>query len=460
MKPRTRCHRANRSWPRARSTTGIRAIASTWSSSRSDETRPVSRPREVSAAPVAIVRAVRPPPATHSTTTTVRLAATRADTRSATSRFRRPTDRPAGVGAVRTGAVGRWATVGPWGAVGAVGAVVLPRRWRAGLGVRWERAAHVVRAASAGTDAGRWCHTGPGNDESPSTHELEGPRRSRAADRRSLGARRHRTVRRTRSPTDCSADRAVRRACRPLSVRLLGRRASWHVCLARCLPIARQVASWHAPVSWRTIARPSEPRNPSSVLVNPPAAVVSHRFRRPGVSSGAVPVAGDVMRFLVPRRQPPQGLSGTDFDDFLGPQRSPQAGTRCAPPRPGCPPVGRWSSTGTSTGGHRACPACGHPGVTDGRPRGGDRMAAMTARRDTTQHRSARRRLVPRLVSVGSLISVVALVPARPPRPLPRPAPRRRRTPTARAAGARPSVSWSRPARWSTRWATPTGSPP
>jgi len=34
----------------------------------------------------------------------------------------------------------------------------------------------------------------------------------------------------------------------------------------------------------------------------------------------------------------------------------------------------------------------------------------MTARRDTTQHRSARRRLVPRLVSVGSLISVVALV--------------------------------------------------
>jgi len=42
-------------------------------------------------------------------------------------------------------------------------------------------------------------------------------------------------------------------------------------------------------VSWRTIARPSEPRNPSSVLVNPPTAVVSHRFRRPGVSSGAVP---------------------------------------------------------------------------------------------------------------------------------------------------------------------------
>jgi len=213
----------------------------------------------------------------------------------------------------------------------------------------------------------------PGNDESPSTHELEGPRRSRGADRRSLGARRHRTVRRTRSPTDRSAGRAARRACRPLSarllgrraaprrrvvrfpsdrsvgalrrtsrpvrfpsdrsvgapraavpgpltVRLLGRRASWHVCRVRCLPIARQVASWHAPRPWRTIARPSEPRNPSSVPGDPPKALVSRRFRRPGVSSGAVPVAGDVMRFLVPRRQPRQGLSGTDFDDFPGPQ--------------------------------------------------------------------------------------------------------------------------------------------
>jgi hypothetical protein len=264
---------------------------------------------------------------------------------------------------------------------------------------------------------------GARHDEGPSTHELEGPRRSRAADRRSLGARRHRTVRRARSPTDRSADRAARRACRPLSVRLLGRcaaprrrvvrspsdrsvgalrrtsrpvrfpsdrsvgapraavpgpltvrllgrRASWHVCLVRCLPIARQVASWHAPVSWRTIARPSEPRNPSSVLVNPPTAVVSHRFRRPGVSSGAVPVAGDVMRFLVPRRQPPQGLSGTDFDDFLGPQRSPQVGRCCAPTRPGCPPVRTGSSTGASTGGHPARPACGHPGsgVGIGRP--------------------------------------------------------------------------------------------
>ena len=253
---------------------------------------------------------------------------------------------------------------------------------------------------------------GPGNDEGPSTHELEGPRRSCAADRRSLGARRHRTVRRTRFPTDRSAGRAVRRACRPLpvrslgrraaprrcvvrfppdrsagaprrtsrpvrlpsdrsvdapraavpgplTVRLLGRRASWHVCLVRCLPIARQVASRHAPVSWRTIARPSEPRNPSSVLVDPSAAVVSHRFRRPGVPSGAVPVAGDVRRFLVPGRQPPQGVSGTDSDDFRGPQRSPQVGTRCAPASTGCPPVEPRSSTAASTGGRRACPACG-----------------------------------------------------------------------------------------------------
>ena len=292
----------------------------------------------------------------------------------------------------------------------------------------------MVRGSRPGNDCpGNDC---PGNDEGPSTHELEGPRRSRAADRRSRGARRHRTVRRTRSPTDRSADRAVRRACRPLSarslgrraaprrcvvrspsdrsagalrrtsrpvrfpsdrsvgapraavpgpltVRLLGRRASWHVCLARCLPIARQVASWHAPVSWRTIARPSEPRNPSSVLVNPPVAVVSHRFRRPGVSSGAVPVAGDVMRFLVPGRQPPQGLSGTDFDDFLGPQRSPQEGTCCAPTGAGCPLVGALPSTAASTGGHRACPACGPHGIASGpvlRPRRGRRGRAVEGR--------------------------------------------------------------------------------
>ena len=153
-----------------------------------------------------------------------------------------------------------------------------------------------------------------------------------------------------RSPSDCSA------GAPPDTL-----------CLVRCLPIARQVASWHAPVSWRTIARPSEPRNPSSVLVNPPAAVVSHRFRRPGVSSGAVPVAGDVMRFLVPRRQPRQGLSGTDFDEFLGPQRSPQMRTRCAPTETGCPPVHPRSSTGTSTGHSAACPTCGHLDGVPGR---------------------------------------------------------------------------------------------
>jgi hypothetical protein len=189
------------------------------------------------------------------------------------------------------------------------------------------------------------------------------PRRHvvRSPSDRSAGALR-RTSRPVRFPSDRSVGAPRAAVPGPLTVRLLGRRASWHVCLVRCLPIARQVASWHAPVSWPTIARRSEPRNPSSVPGDPSKALVSRRFRRPGVSSGAVPVAGDVMRFLVPPRQPPQGLSATDFDQFLGPQRSPQVGTRCAPTDACCPPVGPRSSTGTSTGGHVLCPACGHDG--------------------------------------------------------------------------------------------------
>ena len=48
VKPTIRCWRASRSWPKARSSHGSRAISRTWASSRSAATRPVSRPVEVS----------------------------------------------------------------------------------------------------------------------------------------------------------------------------------------------------------------------------------------------------------------------------------------------------------------------------------------------------------------------------------------------------------------------------
>ena len=48
VKPSSRCQRASRSCPKACSAHGIRAIASTWTSSRSDATSPVTLPSEVS----------------------------------------------------------------------------------------------------------------------------------------------------------------------------------------------------------------------------------------------------------------------------------------------------------------------------------------------------------------------------------------------------------------------------
>ena len=55
---------ASRSCPTARSTTGMRAISSTCTSSRSDAIRPVHRPSDINAF-AQLVRSVRPPPAIH-----------------------------------------------------------------------------------------------------------------------------------------------------------------------------------------------------------------------------------------------------------------------------------------------------------------------------------------------------------------------------------------------------------
>ena len=48
VKPTSRCSLARRSWPKARSSVGTRAIRTTWASSRTEATSPLSRPTEVS----------------------------------------------------------------------------------------------------------------------------------------------------------------------------------------------------------------------------------------------------------------------------------------------------------------------------------------------------------------------------------------------------------------------------
>jgi hypothetical protein len=73
------------------------------------------------------------------------------------------------------------------------------------------------------------------NDEGPSTHELEGPRRSCVADRRLLGARRHRTSASLAPPTDRSAGpRCV--ACVPLALRPIARPVRCATLTCRPLP--------------------------------------------------------------------------------------------------------------------------------------------------------------------------------------------------------------------------------
>src|ERR1035441_4218543 len=69
QKPTQRCRLASSSWPKVLSTKGIRAIRSTWTSNRSEATRPVNRPRLVRLAP-ACASPWTPPPATHRATTT------------------------------------------------------------------------------------------------------------------------------------------------------------------------------------------------------------------------------------------------------------------------------------------------------------------------------------------------------------------------------------------------------
>ena len=64
VNPVQRCQTASRSCPTARSTTGMRAISSTCTSSRSDAIRPVHRPSDINAF-AQLVRSVRPPPAIH-----------------------------------------------------------------------------------------------------------------------------------------------------------------------------------------------------------------------------------------------------------------------------------------------------------------------------------------------------------------------------------------------------------
>ncbi len=61
VNPTHRCHRVSRSWPIDRSMNGTRAIASTWSSSRSALIRPLSRPIVVIELAASEVRSWTPP---------------------------------------------------------------------------------------------------------------------------------------------------------------------------------------------------------------------------------------------------------------------------------------------------------------------------------------------------------------------------------------------------------------
>src|SRR3954451_11524847 len=73
VNPTMRCSFARRSWPKARSRNGTRAIRRTWASSRSAATRPVSRPAERRAV-VPLVSCWIPPPVAHQKATSSRLA--------------------------------------------------------------------------------------------------------------------------------------------------------------------------------------------------------------------------------------------------------------------------------------------------------------------------------------------------------------------------------------------------
>ena len=68
VKPTVRCSRASPSWPQACSNHGTRAMRNTWTSSRAEATRPVSRPVLVRR-PAGVPIPVRPPPWTQSAVT-------------------------------------------------------------------------------------------------------------------------------------------------------------------------------------------------------------------------------------------------------------------------------------------------------------------------------------------------------------------------------------------------------
>src|SRR5665648_1304171 len=88
LNPSSRCQRARVSWPTARSTSGIRAIARSCSRTRSELTRPVRRPVAVHADDAPAVSCWTPPCDTHRATTNSRDAHTARGTASAHQRWR------------------------------------------------------------------------------------------------------------------------------------------------------------------------------------------------------------------------------------------------------------------------------------------------------------------------------------------------------------------------------------